>query len=549
MAQSNAAFKIWNRLEARPRSNNFERSLRAEIRDPLWMLSRQWQMGEFQSEDAGSVIFAQAKLGFTQIDHFAPKELGATEIDATMPMETLVERVPINLGSKSYEQLSLRVEMGKHWLKLLEGHFSGTELSLMKQFFLDHEDLKIEIPVKSDELARFYSDQKLWAFMAAISRGKALNGGAIYQHINAAPGNTASDYLLSMGHPPPNMVAGVNAVGDDFVAWFERVYSQPKDDQSAWDEQHLEYRFDTSAPEENGDTSVLRSQAYHHGKLDWYAFDHDKASAPVNTTLVPGQVNNSIPQEEQFTFIPTEVQFPGMPNARWWEMEDQNVDLSGIQADTSELGKILLAEFALNYSNDWMIFPYEVPVGSLSEVKEIVVRDVFGQKTKIEAASTDADNNWMGWGMFYLKNRNAAQEEDLRLFVPPVLSESLESEPLEQVLFVRDELANQVWAIEQVIPHALGEGVGGHEQAMKMQTYFEGIVSGSSPLTLLQNDATIKYQIATSIPENWIPFIPVRKGSFDGREIQLQRAGHAAISEWTGLWQGAPKDQYLEAWF
>lgn len=46
----------WNRLEPRPRSPNIDRALAAEIRDPLWMLTRQWQVGEFQGEDAASPV-------------------------------------------------------------------------------------------------------------------------------------------------------------------------------------------------------------------------------------------------------------------------------------------------------------------------------------------------------------------------------------------------------------------------------------------------------------------------------------------------------------
>ena len=49
----------WNRLEGRPRSADFERSLRAEVRDPLWFLTRQWQFGEFEGDDAGSPIDAR----------------------------------------------------------------------------------------------------------------------------------------------------------------------------------------------------------------------------------------------------------------------------------------------------------------------------------------------------------------------------------------------------------------------------------------------------------------------------------------------------------
>jgi len=35
------AITLWNRLEGRARREDFDRSLRAEIRDPLWMLTRQ----------------------------------------------------------------------------------------------------------------------------------------------------------------------------------------------------------------------------------------------------------------------------------------------------------------------------------------------------------------------------------------------------------------------------------------------------------------------------------------------------------------------------
>lgn len=34
-----------NRLEGLPRSEAFDRTLRAEVADPLWMLTRQWQLG------------------------------------------------------------------------------------------------------------------------------------------------------------------------------------------------------------------------------------------------------------------------------------------------------------------------------------------------------------------------------------------------------------------------------------------------------------------------------------------------------------------------
>ena len=56
------AVTLWNRLEGRPRAETFERALRAEIRDALWMLTRQWQIGEFRGDDAGSPIVAKVRV-------------------------------------------------------------------------------------------------------------------------------------------------------------------------------------------------------------------------------------------------------------------------------------------------------------------------------------------------------------------------------------------------------------------------------------------------------------------------------------------------------
>jgi hypothetical protein len=53
---------MWNRLECRPRTKNFDRALQAEVRDALWMLTRQWQMGEFKADDAGSPVLAKMHI-------------------------------------------------------------------------------------------------------------------------------------------------------------------------------------------------------------------------------------------------------------------------------------------------------------------------------------------------------------------------------------------------------------------------------------------------------------------------------------------------------
>ena len=56
---------FWNRLEPQPGSNDLSVALRCEIRDALWMLARQWQMGEFRAEDAGTCAFVKVQCEST----------------------------------------------------------------------------------------------------------------------------------------------------------------------------------------------------------------------------------------------------------------------------------------------------------------------------------------------------------------------------------------------------------------------------------------------------------------------------------------------------
>ena len=53
--------RIWNRLEPRSRVDGLAGGLAARVHDPLWLLARQWQVGEFAGKDAGSPLTAQVK--------------------------------------------------------------------------------------------------------------------------------------------------------------------------------------------------------------------------------------------------------------------------------------------------------------------------------------------------------------------------------------------------------------------------------------------------------------------------------------------------------
>ena len=92
---------LWNRLEGRPRTHAFDRALQAEIRDPLWMLTRQWQMGEFKGDDAGSPIKAKVHVETTQMTKYRPGvDVGAVqEFPDGLPLEAKVEQRPVPMAA------------------------------------------------------------------------------------------------------------------------------------------------------------------------------------------------------------------------------------------------------------------------------------------------------------------------------------------------------------------------------------------------------------------------------------------------------------------
>ena len=125
-------FTRYNRLESRPRTDNFNRALRAEIRDALWMICKQWQMGEFLGDDAGTPVSAKVHIEGQQIAKYKPNGSDTEPFDLETPLEGTVERRPIPFQAGELQlALDLRLQMGRRWLKMIP---SGAADEFKKQY-------------------------------------------------------------------------------------------------------------------------------------------------------------------------------------------------------------------------------------------------------------------------------------------------------------------------------------------------------------------------------------------------------------------------------
>jgi len=483
------AVTAYNRLEARPRAHDFTRSLRAEVRDAMWMLTRQWQMGELTAEDAGSPVDARLTTRKLTVDRVQLGGGAPQAYDDTVPLETAIEREPVPFTH------ALRVQAAQYFLRL---HTPALRTKYRPRYltaFAFPQNAEAEFRGQVDGLNLYLA-----------TRRTCFDGEQALQSI--AAGTFMADVPVDAGDAPV-----LQPIVDAFAAWLGRQYSQPTAaSPSVWNNSQLSYPARAAAPTGNDTQLALSAPRYEGGRLDWYSFEVDVRGAPLAVDD-PAHVAPA-PVDETMSFLPVTATFKGMPNARFWEMEERQVNFGALDAQTTDQLLLVFAELGLVYGNDWYVVPYKLPVNSLCEVKSLIITDVFGERLLVGAADEGAENEWQRWSLFNLSNSGELGSYNRQFFLPSTVGAVLESDPLEQVQFARDEMANMVWAVEEVIPDATGRGINGHDAADK---------SGVLPEPIVDSPATIRYLLGTSVPENWIPFLPVqRPGS--SQDIAFQRA-------------------------
>lgn len=492
MATSIQAITTWTRLEPLPRSAELD--LEARIADPLWFMARQWQLGEFRGEDAGSPIRTELTAEVAHMHRFHPGKLRPRAAgrsvdyqDAELPLEVMVEReIPI-LG----EQWA--VDSGQQFLRYLAIHRAKSVASdYINVFPFDSAQSATDHSV---EVIREYAERRV------------PHGISLYQ--NLASHRDGAAKLTSLPATPPlpaGQQAKVVKAANAWLEWYDSFYSLPEGGVS-WEPERMEYAFAVSAMLDNTEV-VLAADEYTDGTLDWHTF-----SAHNNPTM--GRPSRVLTTETiTRSVIPVPVTYGGMPAQRYWEFEDGEVNLGALEAGPSDLSRLLLVEFALAYGDDWFIIPVEMPLGSVAQVAELKVTDTFGVVTVVRPVADGAGSQWQ---MFELAGD--ASLRDLFL-LPPTLATRLESEPLEQVAFFRDEIANMVWGVERTVQSPSGQAIDRYE------AYQQALGAGEFQRVDGDiGDAELMYRLATTVPDHWIPFVPVKKPGTPQEPfaIQLER--------------------------
>jgi hypothetical protein len=503
-----ATITMWNRLEGQPRSDDFSRALRAEIRDPLWMLSKQWQMGEFEGDDAASPILAKLHADITPLTRFAAADHPPRDFPTDVPMEALVERRPVPLEANGRPlSLDVRVAIGRRWMKMLDDAGLGSlGPAFLERYPVDEPDLLAEAD------AVITAHAAVWQSVSALA-GRAMDGGKLYRYLIDDASHHAYDGL-GLGAADQ---ATIDTLAERLIAWFRKQFHQPASsieaDNSAWIPQRLEYQFALGT----ADSETLRAEEYHHGHLDWYNLDADPRSAGLGPRDDPAGAPEATTHTS--TFLPVNVQFEGMPNTRWWAFEEGK----------SNLGKLIFMEFGLVYANDWFLVPLELSIATQTRVRGIAVTNVFGERTFVERADDGQVAPEKRWAMFAPSVGTASRvPHEAGLLLLPSAPKIEDGKPFDDVRLLRDEVSNMVWGVEARVPVANGDAKpgteAGKEYLARLTAILDAQIEGGLVVPEIPDAAAdLRYELMHGVPENWIPFIPVHRPN-DQHEIQLQRA-------------------------
>lgn len=505
-------FAAWLRLEPRCRQDDFSRGLQACTADPLWMLGRQWQTGELSAEDAGSPIDVTVEYStVTPSQLLRAGDAKAVDTSST-PFETLVEQEHLSLSWRD------RVQIGQRFERLIRQYADDAtppyDAARVIDAYRAHSDYNLDMPAEGQ--AWYDIDYATRRFLK-LACGRSIDGQKLLDKFTDFDATVPTHQIAPLDELNAAKLA---QIGLHLRDWCMALGFRPAPKTSpAWRNPHLDYRFELrtagAAP-----TSLLAPD-YRNGEIDWHSFNlrlnpQTKWSAATSVTTQPS---------------PASV---GGSSSRWWAFEDSATDFGNIEATSTDLARLFLMDYVLLHGDDWHSVALPVRMPALVRVDAVKVRNVFGDEIPVEAARQLSNDPLKCFDLFShsavgdksqivanLKGTSDAAGGKSLLFIPSLSAHRMESAPLEEVRFMRDEGANKVWAVEHRVMNGLGRAKDASSDLYERSQRLD--VEPASP-DETTNSGLANYRLATTVPKNWFPFAPFNTATGGKRRVVLRRA-------------------------
>ena len=476
------------RLDGMPSDPTLVRGLLAETADPVWMIAVQMALGEMQAVDGGSpasaVLTSQASPLTRWLPHLPDGSAGAClgGLGAagcaggdSAPLEAILENEQ-QPSSRDIPSARLAAVAGRQYLRLLPA--ADTKQTIAKYraaLVTKYRLLQPDQPDVDDPLI-------------ALALGREIDGQALYRDLDQSVRKEQPATLPAQPAVAAGDVATVTAAAVRFLAWYDAVSGATLPDSSAWTPDRFEYQLSVGARTEDGEL-VLAASEFDSGKLDWHDFD-----IAAGATL--DAIADAPPNEpDTATYLPAPVRFHGASGAGHWTFEDASVEIGAVQAGPEDLATMVAVDFAVRYSNDFFMIPLPLSVGSVTRVTSLTVTDTFGQTIVVPRVNQPGEPLRL-----FEHTVQDSDERDSAMLLFPALAGALDATPFETVVFLRDEIGDICWAVEQTVLGNTGESIDRSAQLAQQQP---APVPAAIPDDGMSD--TMKYQLRATLAANWYP--------------------------------------------
>ena len=343
----------WTRLEPQSVSGDPAPGITARLHDPLWLIGRQWQMGEFRGEDCGTPVSVRLRATAQPLAALRPgdpdRDNAAIPLDPDSVFEPAIEMepwAPPCLRDRAEAALALVAALtplgwGGEALLLDECHFDLTAADLMAQ-----------------------APDATWRYIA--------------RHVADAEATA-----LAMESGTAAWLAGepteVTDAAKAWLAWYRHNISPCTRAADSWHADRLEYRFGLQAGSGAG-ARRLEAPCHLGGPVDWYSVDLVKGEGLGLAAAAPTA-------EHRAHVHATGLRYAGMPANRMWQFEDGQVNFGVTDVQPNDLARLVFLEYATIFGNDWLVSPIDLPRGVLARVDEVSYTTTFGETFQVTPAA------------------------------------------------------------------------------------------------------------------------------------------------------------------
>ena len=469
----------FTRLEPQSVSGDPSPGLEARIHDPLWLLGRQWQLGEFHGEDVGTPIAVHVLSASRRVGAWQPGDPTAKKPPRVLSPDTVldsyIEREPTPAEGPGLRQ---RAEAGAQLLDdLSDAGIAGVVDALLAVC-----PLTLGGPADAFDT--------IGPRLASLLSGRVPDAEQAARDLEAA-GGAAPAWLAGA-----NDVNAALTAATAWLAWYRGAVAPIRDsDADSWVDERLEYRFSARVDKSNANIT-LRAPAFEGGRIDWYAFDYD--ATPQLPVVLANEIPAPADSEREDVLLATPLRFAGMPADRYWQFENAQVNLGMLETQPHDLARLCLTEFATIYGNDWLVVPVDVDAPALTTIRAVWYTNTFGERLRVDPQN-DAGRPGR-FRMFRVTAPDGAAEVD-GLLVPPTMTAVQEGRAIEDVLFLRDEAAAMAWAVERTVQGPSGDTRDRNAEPRPAPLQ-PGVGAG----------VDLDYYLETRVPDNWIPLVPAAVG-------------------------------------